>query len=58
MLVVVSSLTVLGTPVIDELLGPMLFRLVDQDALSELDHYLPALYFGLNATGDAVATHF
>jgi hypothetical protein len=28
-LVVVSSLTVLGTPVIDELLGPMLFRLFD-----------------------------
>jgi hypothetical protein len=33
-------------------------RLVDQDAMHELDHYLPALYFGLNATGDAVATHF
>jgi hypothetical protein len=33
-------------------------RLVDQDALHELDHYLPALYFGLNATSDAVATHF
>jgi hypothetical protein len=28
-LVLVSSLTVLGTPVIDELLGPMLFRLFD-----------------------------
>jgi hypothetical protein len=28
-LVVVSSLTVLGTPVIDELLGPMLYRLFD-----------------------------
>ena len=28
-LVVVSSLTVLGTPVIDELIGPMLFRLFD-----------------------------
>jgi hypothetical protein len=33
-------------------------RLVDQDAMHELDHYLPALYFGLNATSDAVATHF
>jgi hypothetical protein len=33
-------------------------RLVDQDAMHELDHYLPALYFGLNATNDAVATHF
>jgi hypothetical protein len=28
-LVVVSSLTVLGTPVIDELIGPMLFRVFD-----------------------------
>jgi hypothetical protein len=28
-LVLVSSLTVLGTPIIDELLGPMLFRLFD-----------------------------
>ena len=33
-------------------------RLVDQDSMHELDHYLPALYFGLNATSDAVATHF
>jgi len=33
-------------------------RLVDQGAMHELDHYLPALYFGLNATSDAVATHF
>jgi hypothetical protein len=33
-------------------------RLVDQDAMHELDHYLPALYFGVNASSDAVATHF
>ena len=42
MLVVVSSLTVLGTPVIDELLGPMLFRLFD------LGHGNTATMPGLN----------
>jgi hypothetical protein len=33
-------------------------RLVDQDAMVELDHYLPALHFGLNTTNDAVSTRF
>jgi hypothetical protein len=33
-------------------------RLVDPDAMEELDHYLPALYFALNAAGDAVSTDF
>jgi hypothetical protein len=41
-LVLVSSLTVLGTPVIDELLGPMLFRLFD------LGHKNEATMPGLN----------
>jgi len=33
-------------------------RLVDQDALLELDQYLPALCFALNAAGDTVSTRF
>jgi hypothetical protein len=33
-------------------------RLVDQDVMSELDHYLPALYVALNATDEAVSTNF
>jgi hypothetical protein len=33
-------------------------RLVDPDALLELDHYLPGLYFALNAANEAVATRF
>lgn len=32
-------------------------RAVDQDAMVELDHYLPALYFALNAAGDTVTTN-
>jgi hypothetical protein len=31
-------------------------RLVDQDAMTELDHYLPALTFAMNAAGDTVST--
>jgi hypothetical protein len=33
-------------------------RLVDPDAMLELNHYLPALYFALNATDEAVSTNF
>jgi hypothetical protein len=33
-------------------------RLVDPDAMVELDHYLPALYFAANATDEAVAINF
>jgi hypothetical protein len=33
-------------------------RLVDPDAMTELDHFLPALYFGVNAANDAVSTRF
>jgi len=33
-------------------------RLVDPDAMLELDHYLPALYFAVNATDEAVSTNF
>jgi hypothetical protein len=32
-------------------------RAVDQDAMVELDHYLPALYFALNAAGHTVTTN-
>jgi hypothetical protein len=31
-------------------------RLVDQDAMTELDHYLPALTFAMNAAGETVST--
>jgi hypothetical protein len=31
-------------------------RMVDQDAMTELDHYLPALSFAVNADGDTIAT--
>jgi hypothetical protein len=31
-------------------------RLVDPDAMQELDQYLPAMYFALNAAGDTVST--
>jgi hypothetical protein len=31
-------------------------RLVDQDAMTELDHYLPALTFAMNAAGDTVSS--
>jgi len=37
LLVVVSSLTVLGTPVIDELLGPLLYRLFDLGNKNEVE---------------------
>jgi hypothetical protein len=33
-------------------------RLVDPDAMTELDQFLPALYFGMNAANDAVSTRF
>ena len=33
-------------------------RLVDPDAMTELDQFLPALYFGVNAANDAVSTRF
>lgn len=33
-------------------------RAVDQTAMVELDHYLPALYFALNAAGDTITTNF
>jgi hypothetical protein len=32
-------------------------RAVDQDTMVELDHYLPALYFALNAAGHTVTTN-
>jgi len=33
-------------------------RLVDQELLTEFDHYLPALQFALNVTSDVVSTDF
>jgi hypothetical protein len=33
-------------------------RAVDPDALDEIGHYLPALYFALNVAGDTVSTDF
>jgi|APLak6261663543_1056040.scaffolds.fasta_scaffold00221_6 hypothetical protein len=33
-------------------------RAVDPDALGEVGHYLPALYFAYNTAGDAVSTDF
>ncbi len=33
-------------------------RAVDAEALNEIGHYLPALYFGFNANGDTVSTDF
>jgi hypothetical protein len=33
-------------------------RAVDPDALGEIGHYLPALYFANNAAGDTVSTDF
>ena len=33
-------------------------RAVDPDALREIGHYLPALYFAINLAGDAVSTDF
>lgn len=33
-------------------------RAVDQDALGEVGHFLPALYFSVNPAGDAVSTDF
>ena len=33
-------------------------RAIDAEALGELGHYLPALYFGFNVAGDAVSTDF
>jgi hypothetical protein len=33
-------------------------RAVDPDALNEVGHYLPALYFALNTAGDTVSTDF
>ena len=33
-------------------------RAVDPDALDEVGHYLPALYFACNTAGDAVSTDF
>ena len=33
-------------------------RAVDAEALGELGHYLPALYFAFNADDDAVSTDF
>jgi len=33
-------------------------RAVDPDALDEVGHYLPALYFAFNLAGDTVSTDF
>src|SRR4030095_3146823 len=33
-------------------------RAVDLDALNDVGHYLPALYFAFNPLGDAVSTDF
>ena len=33
-------------------------RAVDSDALDEVGHYLPALYFACNTAGDTVTTDF
>ena len=33
-------------------------RAVDPDALDEVGHYLPALYFACNPAGDTVSTDF
>jgi len=33
-------------------------RAVDLDALDEVGHYLPALYFAANVAGDTVSTDF
>jgi hypothetical protein len=33
-------------------------RMVDTDALLELNHYLPGLYFAINAAGDTISTNF
>jgi hypothetical protein len=33
-------------------------RAVDAEALNEIGHYLPALYFAFNASGDTVSTDF
>lgn len=33
-------------------------RTVDDEAMVELDHYLPALYFAVNQAGDTVSTSF
>jgi hypothetical protein len=34
------------------------FRAVDPDALGEVGHFLPALYFALNVAGDTISTDF
>jgi hypothetical protein len=41
-----------------ETLGLAKLRTVDPDALGELGHYLPALYFAFNAKGTTIATDF
>jgi hypothetical protein len=33
-------------------------RAVDLDALDEVGHYLPALYFAFNTAGETVSTDF
>ena len=33
-------------------------RVVDQESITQLDQYLPALCFALNAAGDAISTNF
>ena len=33
-------------------------RAVDPDALDDVGHYLPALYFAINTAGDTVSTDF
>jgi len=33
-------------------------RAVDPEALDEVGHYLPALYFAFNSVGDTVSTEF
>ena len=33
-------------------------RCVDSDALDEVGHYLPALYFALNISNETVSTDF
>jgi hypothetical protein len=41
-----------------ELIEMVQFRAVDQESLTQLDQYLPALCFALNAAGDTVSTNF
>ncbi len=44
--------------VLFETLEQAKLRAIDAEALGELGHYLPALYFGFNVAGDAVSTDF